>query len=176
MAHGLLRLRFGCSGCGRCCRDLHVPLTLADARRLPASAVAWRAPHEVDMTGEPESFVILPEGRRVMMLARVGGVCVFLRDDRCSVHAQRPAACRLYPFDVSTGRKGGIRRLRVLQPNLCTGDTQGFTNPVHLAQQHAAHRAELEAHVAAVQTFNRRQRRRRRAGLGLLSADAFLFT
>lgn len=176
MAHGLLRLDFACSGCGRCCRDLRVPLTLADARRLPASAVAWLTPHEVDMTGEPESFVLLPEGRRAMMLARVDGACVFLRGERCTVYSQRPSACRLYPFDVSTGRRGGIRRLKVLQPSLCSGDTRGFTNPRHLAQHHATHRAELEAHIAAVQTFNRRQRRRQRVGLALLPAQVFLFT
>ncbi|MFP3335720.1 YkgJ family cysteine cluster protein, partial [Pseudomonas sp. SIMBA_064] len=26
-------LRFGCTGCGKCCTGHHVPLTLAEARR-----------------------------------------------------------------------------------------------------------------------------------------------
>lgn len=174
MAHGLLRLRFACSGCGRCCRDLRVPLTLADARRLPSSAIAWLRPDEVDMTGEPESFVLLPEGRRLLVLAQHDNACVFLTDDGCSVYERRPSACRMYPFDVSLGRKHGVRRLKLLAPDLCFGDTRGRTNPTSLANQHLAHEGELRAHVADVQAFNRRQLRRQRLGLPLLPAAHFI--
>lgn len=174
MAHGLLRLQFSCSGCGNCCRELRVPLTLADARRLPATAVAWLRPDEVDMTGEPESFVLLPQGRRLMVLAQHQGVCAFLHADHCTVYEQRPSACRLYPFAVSLGRRGGVRRLKLLQPDLCTGDTRGFTNAVHLSEQQRVHQRELSNHVASIQAFNRRQAHRQRLGLAPLTVDEFL--
>jgi Fe-S-cluster containining protein len=174
MAHGLLRLRFSCSGCGHCCRGLRVPLTLADAAKLPADAVAWLDPDEVDMTGEPESFVLLPEGRRLLVLAQRDGACVFLAGDRCTVYESRPSACRLYPFDVTLGRKHGIRRLKLLSPNLCVGDTRGFTDPQKLSQEYRVHRAELVAHVESVQAFNRQQAHRRRWGLPMLAATYLL--
>jgi Fe-S-cluster containining protein len=174
VAHGLLHLRFSCSNCGHCCRDLRVPLTLSDARNLPRSALAWLSPDAVDMTGEPESFVELEEGRRLLALQQRGGACVFLAEDRCTLYTQRPRACRLYPFDVSLGRKHGIRRLKLLEPALCSGDTAGWTNPARLARQQRTHHDELEEHVAAVQRFNRKQRHRHRMGLPLLSAEHFL--
>lgn len=170
MAHGLRRLKFSCSSCGRCCRELRVPLTLADAQRLPTSALAWLGPEDVDMTGEPESFVLLPEGRRLLVLAQRDGACTFLSDDKCGVYARRPSACRLYPFDVKLGRRQGLRRLKLLKPDLCSGDTHGRTNPAMLSQQQRAHQAELRAHVQAVQAFNRKQVRRQRLGLPLLPA------
>ncbi|HEY3667542.1 MAG TPA: hypothetical protein VGL19_16165, partial [Polyangiaceae bacterium] len=71
MASGLGLLRFRCTACGNCCRDLRVPLTSADLRRLvdetgqaARTIVAWLEPEAVDMTGEPGSMVLLDHAER----------------------------------------------------------------------------------------------------------------
>src|SRR4051812_48452278 len=120
MASGLHHLRFRCTECGNCCRDLRVPLTDADLRRLvhasdlPASRIVeWLPSEAVDLTGEPGSLVVLDheQGRVLMTLAQEAGACRFLSaDERCSVYAARPASCALFPFVPSFGPRGGLRR------------------------------------------------------------------
>ncbi len=69
-------LTFVVTGCGNCCKSLRVAVTCFDVARLAASTavlprelVTWIAPDHVDMTGEPESFVELSEGRRLLVLS-----------------------------------------------------------------------------------------------------------
>src|SRR6478736_1183398 len=114
MASGLGHLRFRCTGCGNCCRDLRVPLTHADVRRLAdatgraaARFVAWLPTHEVDLIGEPGSLVVLDHdaGHALMVLAQREGACVLLgSDERCTAYAARPgiAGCIRSPR-VSAG-------------------------------------------------------------------------
>jgi uncharacterized protein len=75
------RDRFKCQMCGNCCRLRIVPLTDEDIKRLQAAG------HKdfTDLAGEPH-------------LRRVQGRCVFLKDDKCSVHECRPDVCRDFPF------------------------------------------------------------------------------
>src|SRR5262249_35444606 len=79
------------TGCGACCKTLRVAVTHHDVARLahatgrPATElVEWLAPDEVDMTGEPETFVELGAGRRLLVLAQRDGACALLgADQRC---------------------------------------------------------------------------------------------
>src|SRR5437764_1206633 len=100
MASGLGHLRFRCSSCGNCCRDLRVPLTHVDLRRLvdatggsASQLVAWLPTHEVDLVGEPGSLVLLDHEacRSLMVLAQREGACVLLgSDQRCAAYQARP--------------------------------------------------------------------------------------
>jgi len=100
MANGLRHLRFRCTACGNCCRDLRVPLTHADVKRLidgtgraAAEFVAWLPTAEVDLIGEPGSLVLLDHdaGHALMVLAQHAGACVFLgSDERCTAYSSRP--------------------------------------------------------------------------------------
>ncbi len=180
MAHGLRHLRFHCTECGNCCRRFRVPLTgadlhrlIADERRTPADVVVWMSPDEVDMTGEPETFVDLPEGRRLMVLRWTDGACAFLRDNRCAVHAQRPSSCRMYPFDVRLGRRGGIRRLELLDLQDCEYTWEVPQKRERVAAWARRHRRELAAYVAVVGEFNRLQAHRRRLNKRLLDQSHF---
>src|SRR5688572_10371549 len=100
--------RFRCTECGDCCRRHRVPLTFADLVRLLRlqrapilELVQWLGPHEVDMTGEPESFVVTARGRLLPVLAQREGACLFLDSaGRCGVYAARPAACRTFPIEI----------------------------------------------------------------------------
>lgn len=84
--------------CHRCCTELEAPLTEVEAARL--ARVTGKAPQEFTFTDD--------EG--VLQLSKRDGRCVFLgTDGLCTVHADRPAGCRLYPF-VHDRLTGGVTR------------------------------------------------------------------
>ncbi len=105
---------FRCDRCGICCRTHRVPVTDADVTRLrealspelpPDRFLEWLAPDEVDMDGEPETFVECREGRRLLVLRHrheaEGSTCVFFDDRKgCTVHPHRPTSCRTYPYEI----------------------------------------------------------------------------
>jgi Fe-S-cluster containining protein len=184
VASGTHHLRFRCTACGNCCRDLRVPLTQADLRRLveatgraAAEFVDWLPSAAVDLTGEPGSLVLLDHeaGRMLMTLAHRAGACASLgADERCTVYAARPASCRLYPFSPSFGKRGGVRRLRLLSGTDCDHARDGHNDPHALREADVQRWAEHRTYLAQIQTWNRLQRRRSRLGYRLQSAQEFL--
>jgi Fe-S-cluster containining protein len=112
-------LHFNCTQCGRCCRNLKLPLTAAEA-------VAWLAEgHEVQLISEampwPEEPAVedpkaahrrrrsfealsgsLPTRVIVMLAANLAGQCPNLRADmRCGIYDRRPLVCRIYPAEIN---------------------------------------------------------------------------
>lgn len=184
MTHGTRHLRFDCTACGHCCHDFRVPVTDADVRRLATAVAAsetldgileWLAPQQVDMTGEPETFVILPEGRRLLVLRHHDGACALLRGKLCSVHPARPRSCQLYPWDVTLGRRGGVRRLQLLHEYPpCEATFDGYVAPQRLAEQKRWERSEIADYVRLVTAWNRAQERRRRLRKPLLTAHEYV--
>lgn len=169
-------IRFSCTACGNCCRDYWVPVTDADLRLLPVplpGVVQWLDGQQVDMTGEPETFVVLPQGRRLLVLKRDQDGCCFLRENRCTIYSQRPRSCRNYPFDVTLDGAGNVRRLQLVGQERCLGARDGLHSAATLAQGKRAERGELQAYVEAVSRFNRRQKHRQRLGKRLLDETAF---
>jgi len=184
MASGLRHLSFRCTACANCCRDLRVPLTTADLRRLvdhtglsPAEVVDWLPASEVDLTGEPDSLVSLEHGseRVLMALAQHGGACRFLAvDASCSVYDARPGSCRLYPFDAAYGRRGGVRRLRLLGGTACEAARDGHNDAHALREADQRRWSEHRAYLAQVSAWNRHQRHRVRFGHRALGSRDFL--
>jgi Fe-S-cluster containining protein len=182
MGRGLALAGFRCTGCSNCCRSLRVPITDADlARLIRASAqpaervVEWLAPSEVDLSGEPSSFVELDVGRRVMVLAQSATGCRLLVGDRCSVWALRPRTCRIYPIDASFGRRGGVHRLRLFSGGVDCSYALDRRAPLSaIRAEHAAQRAELVRYHERVRAFNRGQRLRKRLHRRALGASEFL--
>ncbi|MET0795040.1 MAG: YkgJ family cysteine cluster protein [Polyangiaceae bacterium] len=184
MASGTQHLRFRCTECGNCCRDLRVPLTQADLRRLvdatgqaAAEFVEWLPSEAVDLTGEPGSLVVLDHGehRVLMTLAHRDGACRSLgADERCLVYAARPASCRLYPFAASFGRRGGLRRLRLLSGTHCEAARDGENDPHALRVADEQRWAEHRSFLAQIQAWNRSQGHRSRLGYRLQNAREFL--
>jgi|SRR5450432_2844034 len=184
MASGLRLLSFRCTSCANCCKDLRVPLTAADLRRLvdqtgqmPAEIVEWLPTSEVDLTGEPGSLVVLGQAskRSLMALAQHAAACRFLASDAsCGVYEARPASCRLYPFDAAYGRRGGLRRLRLLGGTACDYARDGH-NDVHALRQADEQRwAEHRAYLTQVSAWNRSQVHRQRFGRRPLGSPEFL--
>ncbi len=174
-------LSFRCTACGECCRKLRAAVTDRDLERLmrftlkgAEALIEWLAPDAVDMTGEPESFVELPEGRRLMALKQRAGACVFLAEDgRCSVHAARPADCRQYPFDVIEGEPS--REIRLLPlADWCAREMDGANARAEVLSDDRARWEELSAYQQRLATWNRIARHRRRLGHRARSAREFL--
>jgi len=174
-------LAFRCTSCGNCCRALRVAVTGRDVARLASATarpwselVEWLAPDEVDMRGEPQSFVELREGRRLMVLAQRGGACVLLGpDELCQAYAARPRDCRAYPFDFEPANDGR-RRLTLLPLDGCEYAEDGHNDEAALAEQDAERWRELALYQASVAAWNRKVWHRRRLHKRVFDAEDFL--
>lgn len=179
---GVSLLKFRCTGCGNCCKDPLLPLTDFDLRRLVARTgerasrlVAWVDRNGIDMDDEPEAFVELRVGKRVMVLRHEGGGCRFLgADDRCTVYSSRPLGCRVFPFDASFSRAGGLRRLKLIQATECRYELDGENDVQRLQELDTHYRAAGRAYHAKVAEWNRIQRARSRRGKLVEGAREYL--
>lgn len=78
---------YQCAACSRCCYHKKIQLNPYELARLARSqrmnAPAFRERYVTD---------------HVYLRQKPDGSCVFLGDDGCTVHADRPLVCRLYPL------------------------------------------------------------------------------
>lgn len=123
---------FHCQQCGACCRHVKesVPLESLDAFRL---AKYLRDIGEAiqcmdDVLAKYAVPVLLHEsGYMVFMLGTVGtdDACIFLRDNKCTIHAAKPKACRTYPVSVGPAERGDYEAyLSMEQPHHFNGPQQ----------------------------------------------------
>ncbi|HUR70123.1 MAG TPA: YkgJ family cysteine cluster protein [Candidatus Thermoplasmatota archaeon] len=75
-------------GCAVCCYETEMPLTVDDISRLVALGHA------------KDDFVTWSDDETAQLKVREepGKPCFFLRENRCSVYADRPQGCRIYPL------------------------------------------------------------------------------
>lgn len=110
---------FNCTACGQCCRNLKLPLGLAEAMdwlrrgdsvQLICEAIPWVAePDEADAVAAHKrslSFAAmsghLPIRVLVYLVAAFDGPCPNLgAHNLCAVYAHRPLTCRIYPAEVN---------------------------------------------------------------------------
>lgn len=111
-------VRFACNGCGDCCKGRLIPLTLSETRawlqRGHEVAVLLEAFDESSWPGE-QARQAYNAGRagqvssgavRLNVIAILAGNalsrCPNLDDqDQCSIYAERPLVCRIYPMEVN---------------------------------------------------------------------------
>jgi Fe-S-cluster containining protein len=167
---GAEQLHFACNGCGECCRRLRVALTHRDLERLTdslqvtaASLVAWLELGEVDPSEEHASFVLLPGGPRLMVLAQDSGACRLLdRDARCRAYEARPLDCQLYPFVFERDSRKRATRLLPFDPAGCGERREQAESFAKLDRMDAARWSELEEYESLVSRWNRFARHRAR--------------
>ncbi|HME37446.1 MAG TPA: YkgJ family cysteine cluster protein [Steroidobacteraceae bacterium] len=112
-------LHFGCTQCGKCCRDLKLPLTVAEAIawlargsqvQLICEAVPWPvepAPDDQKAAHRRRrSFAAfsgtLPTRVSVILAANLVGACPnLMADQRCGIYERRPLVCRIYPVEIN---------------------------------------------------------------------------
>jgi Fe-S-cluster containining protein len=158
-----------------------VPITHRDLQRLSRAAarpiesfVEWLAPDEIDMSGEPETFLELDVGRRLLLLRHEDGACHLLTSEgRCSEYAARPSACAAYPYALSDETSDAQpRRLFILEDSPCGDESCAGGQGAERAVQSVE--AELSEYVTLVGQWNRRQKRRRLAGHRPQAVGTFL--
>lgn len=117
-ASSLMNTQFSCVGCGKCCTDHHVPLTLAEAAQwaadggsvivlteaflangygvLPEQIIhATRRSHPVS-SGSAQAMVA------ITFAAYNAGRCRNLdADNLCRIYDRRPLVCRIYPMEIN---------------------------------------------------------------------------
>lgn len=117
------------AGCGACCRQL-VPVAPAEARALARLVEAMPEPRRATVRrrfddaletlnglGMLDRLDQDPDSRRAvgMDYFRAGVACPFLEDEACSIHPDRPLACREYlvtsPPERCAEASGGIETL-----------------------------------------------------------------
>lgn len=109
---------FSCVGCGKCCNDHHVPLTLTEARMwaadggqvivlvegflgnglgLPAQQREHAERRSVRVeSGNSEAYVA------ITFAAYNVGPCRNLDEDNlCRIYERRPLVCRIYPMEIN---------------------------------------------------------------------------
>ena len=125
MYYQVARLKFECTGCGRCCfgdADSYIQVSDAEAEdirvQLGVSRAWFRRRYLIRLEdGLGQGVRIDPDGR-----------CSLLGSDmRCRVYAQRPRQCRTYPFwpEVVTTRAAWQREAR-----RCEGIGRGAAVPL----------------------------------------------
>lgn len=107
------RISFECSGCGACCRHVKesVPLESLDAFRL--AGYLKQQGHPVTCMDDVLCRYAVPVpinecGYFLYMLGTTGpdDACIFLKDNRCTIHDAKPRACRTYPLSAEPTAPG----------------------------------------------------------------------
>ncbi|HMK45692.1 MAG TPA: YkgJ family cysteine cluster protein [Methanocella sp.] len=84
---------FICKGCGDCCRKHGLyPITSSDL-----SMLARGLGITVDEAMRDYCILTIHDDRRGLFLKGLAGECPFLKNDRCIVHAFKPAVCSIFP-------------------------------------------------------------------------------
>ncbi|WP_397451287.1 YkgJ family cysteine cluster protein [Pseudomonas sp. NA-150] len=116
--HSVTDTRFSCVGCGKCCNDHHVPLTLSESRQWAADGgtviVLVEAFLENGYGVPPAQLehaqrrsVLISSGKTrayiaITFAAYNSGPCHNLRaDDLCGIYERRPLVCRIYPMEIN---------------------------------------------------------------------------
>jgi Fe-S-cluster containining protein len=182
MATGERFLKFRCTGCGNCCKDPILPLTDQDVVRIEqrtgvaaSTFVRWVDRNAIDLDDEPEAFVRLRQGKRVMVMRQGRGGCHFLgKDDRCTIYGSRPLGCRIFPFDPTYSEQGKLRRLKLIQATDCLYELDGSNDPNVVRELHERHDGATTRYQERIAEWNRKQAGRVRQGKRAQTARDFL--
>lgn len=108
---------FRCRQCGACCRHVKesVPLESLDAFRIARflrdkGENVERLDDVLALYAEP---VLLHKcGYFAFMLKTVGpkDACIFLKDNKCTIHLAKPRACRTYPISIGPDGHGSYEQ------------------------------------------------------------------
>lgn len=90
-------------GCAECCHETEMPLLNADIKRLES------------LGHKREDFAVVNLDHGFAMLKNTEPTdgsrahCVFLKENQCSIYADRPEGCRFYPIVYEPGKRGPVK-------------------------------------------------------------------
>ena len=105
------KIPFRCRLCGACCRNLESQLMMEPLDAFRLGQYLRECGEQIDIEDVYARYAhaeILTEGCPVFLVNTTGAdhTCVFLKENRCSVYAARPRACRMYPLSAAPGKLG----------------------------------------------------------------------
>lgn len=131
-------IKFKCSGCSSCCRHVKesIPIESLDAYRLAKYFREHGKTLEYmdDVLYQYADPVPLDEcGYFIYMLKTTGpdDACIFLKDNRCTIHPAKPRACRTYPLCAEPLEAGFQYHLCTEQPHHFQGKTVKVKNYIN---------------------------------------------
>jgi Fe-S-cluster containining protein len=174
-------LKFRCTGCGNCCKEPLLPLTDGDVKRIakgtgekPKDFIRWVDRHGIEMDDEPEGFVMLRQGKRVMVLRHTRWGCYFLgKDNRCTIYKSRPLGCRIFPFDGTFKKDGKLRHLKLIQAADCKYELDGKNDVKALHELDTQHEKAGDDWEGRIADWNKAQKARKRDGKAAGTAREF---
>jgi Fe-S-cluster containining protein len=127
------------------------------------------------MDDEPEAFVRLRQGKRVMIMRQGASGCHYLgKDDRCTIYGSRPLGCRIFPFDPSYRKDGQLHRLKLIQATDCQYELDGKNDAGAVQELHTRHESATARYHTRITQWNQEQTRRVRQGKSVQTARDFL--
>lgn len=98
-----------CSLCdANCCKSYIVTVTSFDVMRICQGSglnhQEFALLHEPRLLGfDPDTILDTTDGYGRYVLGLKSHPCIFLKRNRCTIHAHAPLSCRSYPFTLSGG-------------------------------------------------------------------------
>jgi Fe-S-cluster containining protein len=140
-------MKFKCQMCeDSCCKKKIVALTKADVIRLSKVADPFNFIDFVPPEYNPKGRVVHGNSHKgVMVLKHKNEQCVFLKDNKCSVHKHRPLPCRMYPCNPIFAEKKDGFTMCIAEDQTCPGIGKGKEFPIKaLALQWRKERKEYD--------------------------------
>jgi Fe-S-cluster containining protein len=112
-------LKVKCMGCGGCCTNSIVPVSMGDVKRLmkhtgkPADEIIRLVdPNEIAFETDHDGWIHMSYGKRIMALRKQKDRCQFLNDEKqCTVYEGRPMTCRTFPLQIHLDEEGEIENV-----------------------------------------------------------------
>src|SRR5215207_1172173 len=80
---------YSCNRCKKCCYNKRIRLTPYEVLRLARN---------LEITTKEFISQFTAEGGTILRFRSEDGGCSLLEEEGCTVHADRPGACRIYPL------------------------------------------------------------------------------
>ena len=106
---------FDCSKCGLCCGDTILKKRCVLLLRSDAQKIVEHTNQSVN------KFARKIYGKNPYIFEmRTDGKCIFLKDNQCTIYAQRPLICKFYPVELTTAETGKyVFRVTSECPGVC---------------------------------------------------------
>ena len=137
---------YRCGHCHNCCRHYLVPVNAYEAERLARG---------LGVTADAFRTRFTRRGLGRELAHDAGGACVFLGEEGCTVYADRPLTCRLYPLRRTVDAEGNVMWGRAPAHPRTRGD-YAVTGTIADFLERQDAQAHIDAHDEAERAARRR--------------------
>ncbi|MEW5693569.1 MAG: YkgJ family cysteine cluster protein [Candidatus Hydrogenedentota bacterium] len=120
-------IKFKCKNCGECCRYYTAILTIYDIAKImhntgirPSEFVEFYKEGATKDVSD-DLYLVTEQGRYLIGFKKTEEGCIFLKDNKCSIHNYKPPICKLYPLDLRWNNDN-ILEYNVIKHSICKGD------------------------------------------------------